>query len=54
MVVVAIQPSKAEAFGMPFAFRFSDFVFLSGVDVGVVVEDGGTDVVLQHPFHDGR
>lgn len=39
---------------MAFALVFADFVFLSGVDVGVVIEDGGADAVLQHPFHDGR
>ena len=53
MVVVAVYPSDAEAVGMSFAFVFADVVFLTGVDVGVEVEDGGTDVVLEHPFDDG-
>ena len=53
VVVVAVYPTDAEAVGMAFAFVFADFVFLEGVDVGVVVEDGGTDVVLEHPLDDG-
>lgn len=53
VVVVAVYPSDAEAVGMSLAFVLSDVVFLKGVDVGVEVEDGGTDVVLEHPFDDG-
>ena len=53
VVVVAVYPTDAEAVGMALAFVFADFVFLEGVDVGVVVEDGGTDVVLEHPLDDG-
>lgn len=53
MVVVAIEPWDVEAVGVAFAFVFADFVFLLGVDVGIVVEDGGADVVLEHPLDDG-
>ena len=53
VVVVAIEPGDVEAVGVAFAFVFADFVFFAWVDVGVEVEDGGLDVVLEHPFDNG-
>ena len=53
MVVVPVNPRDTETVGMAFAFVFADFVFLAGVDVGIEVEDGGADVMLEHPFDDG-
>ena len=53
MVVVPVNPRDAETVGMAFAFVFADFVFLAGVDVGIEIEDGGADVVLEHPLNDG-
>lgn len=53
VVVVAVNPWDVEAFGMAFAFVLANFVFFARVDVRVVVEDGGTNVVLEHPLDDG-
>ena len=53
MVVVTINPSDAETFCMTFALLLADIVFLTRIDVGIEVEDGGTDVVLQHPLDNG-
>ena len=54
VVVVTIYPSDAQTFRMTFAFILADFIFLTRIDVGVEVEDGGTNVVLQHPLDNGR
>ena len=54
MVVVSINPGDAETVGVAFAFVFTDFVFLVGVDIWIEVEDGGADVVLEHPLDDSR
>ena len=32
----------------------ADFVFLGRVNIGIAIEHGGTDVVGQHTFNDGR
>ena len=53
MIVVAVNPWDIEAFGMAFAFVLADFVFFAGIDVGVKIEDGGANVVLEHPLDDG-
>ena len=53
VVVVAINPLQAKGFGMAFAFGFADVVFLAWVDVGIEIEDGGADVVVQHPLDYG-
>ena len=53
MVIVAVNPRQAEALGMALALLLADVVFLAGEDVGIVVKDGGTHAILQHPFHDG-
>ena len=53
MVIVAVYPTDAEAVGVAFAFVLADVVFLAWVDVGIEIEDGGADVVLEHPLDDG-
>ena len=53
MVVITINPWYAETVGMAFALILANIVFLSGVDVGVEVEDGGVDAVREHPLHYG-
>ena len=53
VVVVAVYPWDVEAVGMTFAFVFADVVFFAWVDVGIEVEDGGVDVVLEHPLDNG-
>lgn len=53
MVIVAVYPTDAEAVGVAFAFVLADVVFLAWVDVGIEIEDGGADVVLEHPLNDG-
>ena len=53
MVVVTINPSDAKTFCMTFALLLADFILLKRVDVGVEIEDGGMDVVLQHPLDNG-
>ena len=53
MVVVTVYPWDVEAVGMAFAFIFADVVFFAWVDVGIEVEDGGVDVVLEHPLDNG-
>lgn len=50
MVIVAVYPTDAEAFGMTFALIFADVVLLTGVDIGIEVEDGWADIVLEHPL----
>jgi hypothetical protein len=54
MIVITIYPRDVEAVGMTFAFILSDVVFFTGIDVGVEVEDCGTNIVLEHPFYNGR
>jgi hypothetical protein len=54
MIIIAVNPGDVEAVGMTFALILSDVVFFTGIDVGVEVEDSGTDIVLEHPLHDGR
>ena len=53
VVVVAIYPTDAKRFGMPLAFVLADVVFFKRKDVGVEIEDGGTNVVLEHPLNNG-
>ena len=53
VVVVTVYPWDVEAVGMTFAFVFADVVFFAWVDVGIEVEDGGVDVVLEHPLDNG-
>lgn len=53
VVVITINPRYAETVGMALALILANIVFLSGVDVGVKVKDGGADVVLEHPFDNG-
>lgn len=38
---------------MPFALRLADLIFLTRVDVGVIVVDCGCIVVGQQPLDDG-
>ena len=54
MIVIAVNPGDVEAVGMTFALILSDVVFFTGIDVGVEVEDSGTNIVLEHPLYDGR
>ena len=54
MVVITVYPGDVEAVGMTLALILADIVFFAGVDVGVKVKDSGTDIVLEHPLHDGR
>ena len=53
MVIVPVNPADAKTLRMSLAFILADVVFLTRVDVGVEVEDGGADVVLEHPLDDG-
>ena len=53
VVVVAIYPTDAKCFSMSFAFVLADVVFFKRKDVGVEIEDGGTNVVLEHPLNNG-
>ena len=50
MVVVTVYPLNTQTFCMTLALLLADFILLKRVDVGVEIEDGGTDVVLQHPL----
>ena len=54
VVVIAIDPLDAKALSMPLALVLTDLVFLKGKDVRIVIEDGGTHVMSQHPLHNGR
>ena len=47
MVVVTIYPRDVETVGMAFTFILADVVFLARVDVGVEVENCGTNVMCQ-------
>ena len=53
VIIVAINPRDAEAVCMALAFVFADVVFFLRIDVGIEIEDGGTDAMLKHPLYDG-
>ena len=53
MVIVPINPADAKTLRMSLAFVLADVVFFKRKDVGVEIEDGGADVVLEHPLNDG-
>ena len=54
VVVVAINPVEAERVGMALALVLAYLVFAERENVGIEVEDGGSYVVLDEPFYDGR
>ena len=51
VVVVAVYPSYAELLSVALALFLPHLVFLSRIDVGIIIEYCGTDTVCQHPFH---
>ena len=53
VVVVAVNPSDAEAFGMSLALLLANLVFLAWKYVRIVIVDSGTYSIIQHPLYDG-
>jgi hypothetical protein len=51
VVVVAINPTDAQRVGVALAFVLTDVVFLTRIDVGVIIKYGRADVVSQHPLY---
>jgi hypothetical protein len=54
MVVVAINPGESETLCMAFALVLTDFVFLEGKDIRIVIENGRTNIMLYQPLYNGR
>lgn len=53
VVIVTINPLNSEAFGMAFALVLADLVLLKGVDIGIIIEYGGTHTIIEQPFNNG-
>jgi hypothetical protein len=51
VVVITIYPADAQRVGMTLAFVLTDVVFLTRIDVGVIIKYGRADVVSQHPLY---
>ena len=54
VVVVAIYPLQTQRLRMAFALVLADFVFFARIDVGIIIEDGGTYTMLYQPLDDSR
>jgi hypothetical protein len=51
--MVTINPLNSEAFGMAFTLVLADLVLLKGVDIGIIIEYGGTHTIIEQPFNNG-
>ena len=54
MVVVAINPREPQALRMTLTLILADLVFLAGIDIRIIIEDRGTDIMLHQPLDNGR
>ena len=54
VIIVAVDPADAQRLRMTLALLFTDIVLLTRPDIGIVIIDDRTDVVLYQPFDDSR
>ena len=53
MIVVGIHKLQSLGCDKPYGLCLAYLIFFFGEDVGIIIEDGGPDVVLKHAFDDG-
>ena len=54
MVVVAVNPADAQRLRVTLALLLAYLILLAGIDIGVVIEYGGTIAVVQQPLYNSR
>jgi hypothetical protein len=53
MVVITVNPLNTKTLSMPFTLILANLVFLTRVDIGIIVENGRLYIMGKHPLHDG-
>jgi hypothetical protein len=53
MIVVAINPFQAQALCMALALILANLVFFAGKDIGIIVKDSRSDIMLHQPLDNG-
>ena len=54
MIIIAINPSETETLCMAFTLVLADLIFLTGKDIGIIIEYCWANPIGEHPLHNRR